>query len=186
MSEHDAGVEDVRREQLADSLFERALSRLPRSAAAIIGRDFRIIKGFREIFEDRGYDSASMLGRTIAEFAKRLETAFFNAPNGMALVELDGKFMRVNPAMCDLTGYPEEELTGLRVADIVHPEDMEEQVSLVRRAIAGEFDSFSLEKALRKKVGEPVWLVLSVSLVRSRSGEPLYVIAQTTDISDRK
>jgi diguanylate cyclase (GGDEF)-like protein/PAS domain S-box-containing protein len=122
----------------------------------------------------------------LSEARKRFETAFENAPNGMALVGIDGRFLRVNPAMCDLTGYRAEELLTLRVADITHRDDMEEQVELVQRALAGEFDSYALEKRFTKKTGGIVWLMLAVSLVRDESGQPLYVIAQTTNISANK
>lgn len=124
--------------------------------------------------------------RDLAEARTLFETAFTNAPNGMALVGLNGSFLRVNPAMSDLTGYAAEELTQMRVADIAHPDDMQEQVELIGRALDGEFESYSLEKRFTRKTGETVWLVLAVSLVRSDSGQPLYVVAQTTNISDRK
>jgi diguanylate cyclase (GGDEF)-like protein/PAS domain S-box-containing protein len=122
----------------------------------------------------------------VAEERQLFETAFENAPNGMALVGIDGRFLRVNPAMCDLTGYPADELLTLKVADITHRGDMEEQVELVTRALAGEFDSYALEKRFTKKSGGIVWLMLAVSLVRDESGRPLYVIAQTTNISASK
>jgi len=59
-------------------------------------------------------------------------------------------------------------------------------VLLVKRALAGEFDSYFLEKRFTRKSGETVWLVLAVSLVRDENGDPLYVIAQTTNISANK
>jgi len=85
-----------------------------------------------------------------------------------------------------LTGYGEDELTRLTVADIAHPDDMQEQVDLIRRALRREFDSYRLEKRFARKTGEIVWLMLAVSLVRDRSGDPLYVVAQTTNISGHK
>jgi diguanylate cyclase (GGDEF)-like protein/PAS domain S-box-containing protein len=124
--------------------------------------------------------------RNLVDAERRFEAAFMNAPNGMALVALDGTFLRVNPAMCDLTGYSADELTGLKVPDITHTEDMAEQVELIKRALAGEFDSYSLEKRFTKKSGETVWLMLGVSLVRDGSGRVAYVIVQTTNISARK
>ena len=124
--------------------------------------------------------------RELAEARTLFETAFTNAPNGMALIALNGSFLRVNPAMSLLTGYPEDELTQLRVVDITHPDDMAEQVDLIGRALEGEFESYSLEKRFTRKSGETVWLVLAVSLVRSEDGEPSYVVAQTTNISDSK
>ena len=122
----------------------------------------------------------------LPEDEELFEAAFTNAPNGMALVALDGRFLRVNPAMCELTGYGEDELTRLTVADIAHPDDMQEQVDLIRRALRREFDSYRLEKRFTRKTGEIVWLMLAVSLVRDRSGDPLYVVAQTTNISGHK
>lgn len=124
--------------------------------------------------------------RQLAEATKRFETAFENAPNGMSLIGIDGRFLRVNPAICDLTGYPAEELLELKVADIAHADDMDEQLLLVKQALAGEFDSYSLEKRFTKKSGGTVWLMLAVSLVRDENGDPLYVIAQTTNISANK
>jgi len=123
--------------------------------------------------------------RNLADAEQRFEAAFMNARNGMSLIGLDGTFLRVNPAMCELTGYPSEELTGLKVADITHPDDMAEQVDLIQRALEGEFDSYSLEKRFTRKSGETVWLMLGVSLVRDETGRVLYVIVQTTNISDR-
>ncbi len=124
--------------------------------------------------------------RSLADARTLFETAFTDAPNGMALVALNGRFLRVNPAMSELTGYSEAELTSLRVKDIAHPDDMDEQVDLIRRALDGEFDSYSLEKRFTRKTGETVWLMLAVSLVRGESGEAPYVVAQTTNISERK
>ncbi len=124
--------------------------------------------------------------RELADVRERFEASFMNAPNGMALIALDGRFLRVNPAMCDLTGYPADELTTLRVADIAHPDDMEEQLKLVRRALAGEFENYSLDKRFTRKTGEVVWLMLSVSLIKSENDEEPYVLAQTINISARK
>jgi diguanylate cyclase (GGDEF)-like protein/PAS domain S-box-containing protein len=144
--------------------------------------------GFATDITERKDDMKDRLAaeRGLAEARTLFETAFTNAPNGMALIGLDGSFLRVNPAMSDLTGYGAEELTRLKVADIAHPDDMQEQVDLIRRALRNEFDSYSLEKRFTRKSGEIVWLVLAVSLVRGESGEPLYVVAQTTNISEHK
>lgn len=124
--------------------------------------------------------------RELAEARKLFETAFTNAPNGMALVELDGHFLRVNPAMCELTGYSAEELTTMRVTDIAHPDDFQDQVDLANRALSGGFENYSMEKRFIRKNGETIWLLVAASLVTSTTGESPYVIAQVTNISDRK
>ena len=116
----------------------------------------------------------------------RLEAAFVNAPIGMAVLEMDGTFIHVNPAMCDLTGYPREELVGLTVEDIARADDYDEQVSLMRRLLAGEMESYTLEKRYTRRSGEAIWVMLAVSLVRDDDGNATNLIAQAADISARK
>jgi diguanylate cyclase (GGDEF)-like protein/PAS domain S-box-containing protein len=124
--------------------------------------------------------------RELAEARKLFQTVFTSAPNGVALIALDGSFLRVNPAMCELTGYSADELTTMRVADIAHPDDLQDQIDLARRALSGAFENYSMEKRFSHKNGETIWLLVAVSLVTSATGEPPYVIAHVTDISDRK
>jgi diguanylate cyclase (GGDEF)-like protein/PAS domain S-box-containing protein len=116
----------------------------------------------------------------------RLEAAFNNSPIGMAVLQLDGTFLHVNPAMCDLTGYASDELVGLTVEDITHPDDYEEQVSLMRRLLAGEMESYTVEKRYTRRSGEVIWVMLAVSLVEDDEGTATHLIAQTANISARK
>jgi DNA-binding CsgD family transcriptional regulator len=69
---------------------------------------------------------------------------------------------------------------------ITHPDDLEADLTLSRRLLAGEFPSYQMEKRYLHKNGHTVWIHLSTSLVRDVDGAPAYSVAQILDISDRK
>ncbi len=114
------------------------------------------------------------------------QNAFHHAAIGMALVGLEGKFLKVNRSLCELVGYPEDELIRLTFQDITHPDDMEFDLAQVARLVTGEISSYRIEKRYITKAGAIVWVLLSVSLVRSPEGKPLFFISQIKDITVRK
>ena len=114
------------------------------------------------------------------------EEVFERAPIGTALLDNDGRWLLVNRALCDITGYTAEELVGKRFDGIVHPDDAHNDVEQRRRLLAGEIPAFQVEKRYFDAAGETVSAILSVSLVRDRDGAPLHYIAQLQDISERK
>ena len=122
----------------------------------------------------------------LEEAIGRFETAFTEAPIGMALVGLDGSWLRVNPAFCRLTGFSEEELTKLTFADITHPDDLAADQAQAARLLDGEIENYSMDKRYRTKAGDFVWAQLNGSVVRDNEGNPLHFIAQVQDISARK
>jgi PAS domain S-box-containing protein len=105
---------------------------------------------------------------------------------GMAQVRPDGRFRRVNHRLCDIVGYSCEELTARTFQDLTHPEDLGPDLAQVRRCLAGEIDTYALEKRYVRKDGRVVWVHLTVSLARLPSGEPDYFISVVEDISRRK
>lgn len=108
------------------------------------------------------------------------------SPIGMTLLDLDGRWLQVNDAMCEIVGYSREELLQLNFQDITHPEDLDEDLALVAALVAGDIPNYQIEKRYLRKNGEIVWVLLAVSLVRSRDGEPHYFISQVQDITGRK
>ncbi len=118
--------------------------------------------------------------------AQVFELAFAHAAIGKALVSLDGRFTRVNDSLCRLVGYPREELLALDFQTITHPDDLNVDLGLVQRLIAGELDTYDLEKRYFRKDGSLVWTLLTVSVVRQPNGEPRFFVAQIQDISRRK
>jgi len=122
----------------------------------------------------------------LQESEERFRNAFDYAGIGMALVDLDGRFMKVNYNLCQMIGYSESELLAITFQAITHPEDLAADVTLVKRLLAGEIGFYQLEKRYIHKQGQIVWILLSGSLVRDSQDQPLYFIAQIQDISDRK
>ncbi|HYB25511.1 MAG TPA: PAS domain S-box protein [Solirubrobacteraceae bacterium] len=124
--------------------------------------------------------------RALAEAEERFHSAFDNAPIGLALVAPDGRFIKVNRSLCEITGYGETELLLRTFQDVTHPDDLDADLESVRRMLAGEIRTYQLDKRYLHADGHLIWASLSVSLVRDSSGQPLYFISQIKDISARK
>lgn len=105
---------------------------------------------------------------------------------GIATVGLDGSWITVNKALCDLLGYSKAELRTLTFQDLTHPDDLEADLGKVQRMLAGELSHFHMEKRYFHKKGHIIWAILSVSLVRNSKQEPLYFVSQVQDITSRK
>src|SRR5215204_3715334 len=122
----------------------------------------------------------------LRESEERFRGTFEQATVGIAHVDTDGHWLRVNRRLCDIVGYEKEELLGLTFQDITHPDDLEADLEGARRLLAGEIDTYLREKRYFRKDGSTVWIYLTVSLVRSPSDEPRYFISATEDITERK
>jgi len=114
------------------------------------------------------------------------ESAFAHAAIGMALVAPDGRWLRVNRSVCELTGYSEEELLRIRFQDITHPDDLDSDLENVDRLLRSEASSYQMEKRYFRKDKAIVWALLSVSLVSDDAKQPLFFISQIQDITARK
>jgi len=116
------------------------------------------------------------------EHLERLE----HTPIGTGLLDTDGRWLLVNRALCDITGYTAGELVGKRFDGIVVPEDAANDSEQRRRLLAGEIPAFRVDKRCFDAAGEIVSAIVSMSLVRGRDGAPLYYIAQLQDVSERR
>jgi diguanylate cyclase (GGDEF)-like protein/PAS domain S-box-containing protein len=117
---------------------------------------------------------------------QRFRSAFDDAAIGMAIVSPEGRWMRANRALSELTGYPIEELVGRGFADITHPEDLPKDVEALEEMIEGRRDRFQTEKRYLHAGGRVIWVSLSTTIVRDAGGQPLYLLSQMQDISERK
>jgi PAS domain S-box-containing protein len=104
----------------------------------------------------------------------------------MGLVTLDGRFLRVNPALCRIGGYDEDELLGLMFQEIVPNEELDYHRNEVRRLRAGEIESYEHEVRYRHKLGHFVWVRFTVSAIRDSAGNLTHLLGQAEDISERK
>jgi len=124
--------------------------------------------------------------RALKESEERFRSAFDHAPIGVALVTLDGRWLRINRALCEISGYSEARLLSGLVRDIVHQNDVDVDAELSRRMLAGELRSYHVEKRYVHAGGHVVHVLESVSLVHDAQGHPLHSIVQIADISERK
>jgi two-component system, sensor histidine kinase and response regulator len=117
---------------------------------------------------------------------ERFSSVFEDAAVGMALVSLDGRWHKVNRALCNLLGYSGEELSAKTFQDVTHPDDLEAGLTNMRRLLDGEISSYRMENRCFHKEGQVLWALLAVSLLRDKQSTPLYFIAQLEDIGEIK
>ena len=117
---------------------------------------------------------------------RRLRLTAEHAPIGIALVGIDGALLDVNDALCRLLGYSREELTARTFHDITHPDHLAADVAEVDSLLAGEAETYRLEKVYLTRDGREVWAQLSVALARDEQGEPQYFISMIEDISAQR
>src|SRR6185436_14353197 len=108
------------------------------------------------------------------------------APIGMALVSLDGRFVRVSRALCQVLGYAPDELTNLTFMEITHPEDLSAEIELRAKLSRGEISNLQIAKRYLRKDGTAIDVMLSASVLRRPDGTPLYYVSQIEDITARK
>ena len=138
------------------------------------------------VFNSRDVTGRKRTERALRESERRFRSSFENAAVGMALVGMDGRWLRVNRSLCEIVGYAEGELLEKSFQDITHPEDLDKDLEQARRLLGGEIGSYQMEKRYLRKDGSVVWILLNGSLVCDEEGGPLYFIAQVQDISGRK
>ena len=143
--------------------------------------DEQMILGvIRDIPERRQAEEA------LRQSEERFRLTFENAASGIAHVAPDGRWLRVNQRLCEMTGYTQAELLARTFQDLTHPADLATDLEFVRRVLAGEMSRYSLEKRYLRRDGSVLWINLTVALVRDAAGAPAYFIAIIEDITARK
>lgn len=109
---------------------------------------------------------------------------FRRSPEASCIVHvgLDGRFLRFNQRLTEITGYSAAELHQLTFQEITHPDDLEIDIRYLRRLTDGDIPAYSIEKRYLRKDGSPVWIRLSGSVVRNDQGAPQYFVAVIEDI----
>lgn len=122
----------------------------------------------------------------LQESEERFRSALEHAPIGMALLSPDGRFVQVNQALCDISGYSAEALLKLTLEAITYPEDLQKEVELFRLLEAGRIRHFETEKRYLRQDGRVVWVQVTGTMLRDVEGRPKQIIKQVQDITERK
>jgi PAS domain S-box-containing protein len=153
-----------------------SVSPLKNPAGAILG----IAQVARDITAQKRAEEA------LRDSEERFSGSFEQAPIGVGLLGLDGRWLKVNRSLCDLVGYSHAELLARTFTEITHPDDIAMSTEQVRRLAAKEVGTYESEQRYVHRLGQVVNVLLSVSLVCDRRGEPSYFVAQIQDITSRK
>jgi PAS domain S-box-containing protein len=163
------------------------------------GRAFRMIGTAQDISERKRAEFA------LQEREEGLRIIFEQAAVGVATLDLEGRWLKVNQSLCNLVGYTAKELLNTTFQEITYAEDLELDMYFAQQLLAGEIGHFSREKRYVRKDGQLVWANITVSLMRRLNetetkftamgnsysvpggiGQPQYFIAMIEDISERK
>jgi PAS domain S-box-containing protein len=129
--------------------------------------------------------------RRLAEQGRRdteeqFNSTFEQSGIGMGVISSDGRWLRVNQALCEMLGASSDELVGFPAEARTHPDDVSADREAIRLLLAGECRAYTVEKRYLTRSGEVLWALVNVSLVPAYEGEPPHLIAGIQDITERK
>lgn len=142
------------------------------------GNPLRVIGTLRDENERK-----AVLDR-LAESESQFREAFENSRIGNAIVGLDGNFLKVNDALCQMLGYTEIELKTMSVLEVTHPEDVEAEVQFQNDSLAGGRTFFRMQKRYLTRDGVVIWANLNVVIARWADGTPRHFVGQVEDITE--
>jgi len=124
--------------------------------------------------------------RALRESEERFGNAFKYSPHGMAIVALDGRWLRANKSFCEMLGYSEEELREIKFQTVTHPDDVPTDLEHIRRLVSGEVNSYHRVKRYYSKDGRLIWASVAISAVHNAAGDPIYFVGQIQDITAQR
>jgi PAS domain S-box-containing protein len=122
----------------------------------------------------------------LREAEEKLAATFESAVAGIAEVDADGRFLRINEAFCRLCGYEREEMARHSFFDMTHPADVAPERERWRALVAGEVERFTIEKRYVRQDGRVVWIEVMNSAVRGADGRFAYGVKMLLDITERR
>jgi PAS domain S-box-containing protein len=170
--------------QLASHAFTPAriaLLKLLASQAAISLENARLYFQLRQENSER-----ARAEEELRKSEERWRAVFESSALGIALTDLSGRFVAVNPAYRSMLGYSEAELRELSFRMITHEDDREHNIDVVAELIGGKRTSFELVKRYLRKDGEPIWVNVSASLVPGTEGVPQFILGIVENITERR
>ncbi len=124
--------------------------------------------------------------KKLIDSEQQLRATFEQAAVGISTTTPDGKWLRVNPGLCNITGYSQEELLTKNVYEITHPDDIVIEKVLVDQLLSGKVPTYSLDKRYITRDGNTIWVHITVSMVAGSNGAAAYLVKVIEDITLRK
>lgn len=115
-----------------------------------------------------------------------VQKMFENSAIGMGLLSLDRRIIQLNPAVAEISGYTQAELLGLNPLDLVHPDDRQLDAALFQELVAGQRDTYGIERRYVRKDGSCFWGKMNYTLIRTQTSLPLYIFGTLEDITAQK
>jgi diguanylate cyclase (GGDEF)-like protein/PAS domain S-box-containing protein len=140
----------------------------------------------RDVTDRKRAEAALREVEAEADAEERFRTAFEEAPVGIAVVGLDGSLQRINRALCEIAGYPREQLEAGRFAALLHPDDRPAAEAAFAGLRDGAESRYRVERRYVNASGETVPVEISAAVVYDADGAPLHVLSQVNDITERK
>jgi diguanylate cyclase (GGDEF)-like protein/PAS domain S-box-containing protein len=125
-------------------------------------------------------------GDLLSESQRYLDVAFEMTPLGMALFDTEGRYVRVNDALCRLLNRSRADVIGRRDQEFTHPDDRQSDVDAAWRILNGELDTWQTEKRFVTPSGSVVWAIANLAFLRDAGGRPLSWLGQFQDITERR
>ena len=124
--------------------------------------------------------------QALAASEERFRLAMVQAPHGLAVLDLDRRFVEVNPALCRILDRDRHWLLSHSVADVVDPQDAAADLAARRSLLDGEHEYVTVERRFTRGDGEVVWMQHSIGLLRDDSGDPVSYVSQMQDITQTR
>jgi PAS domain S-box-containing protein len=151
------------------------------------GKLIGAINCFQDVTErKRVIDALDRSQHNLREQEERWAATYEHAAIGIVELDAEGRFIRVNEAICSIVGGTREELLSWRLQGRTHPEDRDVDDELYRRQVAGDIGFYSIEKRFIRKDGRVIWIAVRSSTVRDATGHFLYGVRVVQDVTERK
>lgn len=131
-------------------------------------------------------DGGDLGPEELRDVEERARLVIEQAPLGMAVVDTAGRFLSVNRALCQLTGWTEPELLSMSFQDVTHPDDLAGDLEMASALLSGRRDRYAVDERYRKADGTYIWVHVSVSLGRDEEGRAVCYIFHVQDIEARR
>jgi PAS domain S-box-containing protein len=124
--------------------------------------------------------------KALRDSEERFRLTFEQAAVGMAHLDPNGRWLRVNRKLCQIVGYTQEEMREMTFQEITHPDDLTADLAQTERVASGEIDDYSVERRYIHKNGNIIWINLTVAAVRDSDRKLKYFVSVVEDITSRR